>query len=1374
MPLSLTLKPFAITTGKELVLGSSLASLTGAIVTTGYQIGIQWQGGALKLNGVLQAASESVYTYFSYDDFNAGKIKFTADGSATPDFSFALRDGSGAALLAQPAIPQIIYKHVNQAPVLAVDLGSLEEGQLKTVTADMIRLSDVDTPEDQLGEITLKVAKVSGGSFLLAGTAAKAFTYADVLHGLVSFQHDGKDLKDKLGAPVSPVISLQVVDAAAKPATSIAVNAHIDYHRVNDKPLISVLKPAVIKLALDKNGDAIPGRIMINTLIKVTSEDTPVKELSFSYEATDCRLVYLDSTKAYQNWNGNFTVADLPKLFIQMDDFNVALSDTLYRPRIPTLKLTELSSGAEATLTASANDPYAIGNGAYSLIAPTMNSIDLSELALGERLTVTTDMLDLVSQFKKISTQEIVNAIDVDPSYMEGMLFTISGIKGCSFLLYGQATTMFRYADVVAGKVQVVHLGQAGVNPSFSIIAKDTHGMSSKALAVDVSSEIALAVKTPLAITEGADLKLSTGNILITASKALLAAGFTLDVLEAEHGQVGLLDAKTKIFTPVESFSYDDLKAGKVIFRHNGDDTIPSLQLGVAGQAIWLPFTFKAVDDSPVLALKTLVLPSTQVLDSRIFTVSDEETPNSLRGGFLFTVNKTAGMIFHLTGTAATTATALKSFSLQDVDNGMISVTRTSETPSYSLGLTDPMGMALKAPVAGVVVTHNALPTGILEISGSTLQGNVLRAVNHSIADEDGLGIIHYQWQANGQDIQDETSTFLYLDESLVGKSITVKASYTDGHAVDEVLFSSASTSVTNINDTPNDGLLINGLAVQGQTLVADTSHLVDADGIGVLHYQWQADGVNIEDAQTSLLQISAAEVGKAISVSVSYTDGHDTSEIVRSAPTTKVVGQNLIDSHHISITIYDSAAADFFPEVTGALIADDHAAVFSGTIEGTYGYLAINAVGHYTYTPDILKINLLPAGNFKDEFEISATNQISLLTEKFNLKVNISGVDDQEYIYAYSTDDDFSHTVIASLNNNIVAAWEDRGEFSGINFLIADKSIYISGGSEDSVSNPEFVKINNDKIIVLYQAGDGNASGIYAQLYDASGNELYKDVNLNPAPILVNHQTTSYQESPQGILIDPNHYLVTWHSLNNTDWDVSAQIFDLSGNPQYNHDMQVAVSSSQHQVNPTANLLSNGDFLIAWEETDFDNINSINGRIFSPQGEARSQTDLTLLQNPDLDYFYPPEIVSTSNGGFSIFQSMRSDITFSVYVQSFDAQGQAIGSLDQVSSSTNSNAISSVKALKLSDDSYLVSWSEPEIDGLHTDIFTQHLDSNFQSLFSNQQDRRINMNTSGSQQDPSIVQLDNGNYALSWTGPINDGNAIFMSIYDAQDICIL
>ena len=134
----------------------------------------------------------------------------------------------------------------------------------------------------------------------------------------------------------------------------------------------------------------------------------------------------------------------------------------------------------------------------------------------------------------------------------------------------------------------------------------------------------------------------------------------------------------------------------------------------------------------------------------------------------------------------------------------------------------------------------------------------------------------------------------------------------------------------------------------------------------------------------------------------------------------------------------------------------------------------------------------------------------------------------------------------------------------------------------------------------------------------------------------------------------------------------------------------------------------------------------------------------------------------------------MRSDITFSVYVQSFDAQGQAIGSLDQVSSSTNSNAISSVKALKLSDDSYLVSWSEPEIDGLHTDIFTQHLDSNFQSLFSNQQDRRINMNTSGSQQDPSIVQLDNGNYALSWTGPINDGNAIFMSIYDAQDICIL
>ncbi len=204
MPLSLTLKPFTLTTSKELVLNSSLATLTGTSSTTGYQIGFVWQGGALKLNGLTQDPDITSYKYFSYDDFKAGKIKFTADGSATPNFEIFLQDGAGNDLLAKAVSPQIIYKHVNVAPVLAFDLGSIAEGQLKAVTLDMISLSDAETPENQLGEITLKVAKITGGSFLLAGIAAKAFTYADVQHGLVSFQHDGKDLKDALGNPVAP------------------------------------------------------------------------------------------------------------------------------------------------------------------------------------------------------------------------------------------------------------------------------------------------------------------------------------------------------------------------------------------------------------------------------------------------------------------------------------------------------------------------------------------------------------------------------------------------------------------------------------------------------------------------------------------------------------------------------------------------------------------------------------------------------------------------------------------------------------------------------------------------------------------------------------------------------------------------------------------------------------------------------------------------------------------------------------------------------------------------------------------------------------------------------------------------------------------
>ncbi len=73
--------------------------------------------------------------------------------------------------------------------------------------------------------------------------------------------------------------------------------------------------------------------------------------------------------------------------------------------------------------------------------------------------------------------------------------------------------------------------------------------------------------------------------------------------------------------------------------------------------------------------------------------------------------------------------------------------------------------------------------------------------------------------------------------------------------------------------------MAITGAATENQTLTADTSGLADADGLGTFSYQWQRDGANIGGATNATYTLGDADVGAAIRVVVSYTDGQGFAE---------------------------------------------------------------------------------------------------------------------------------------------------------------------------------------------------------------------------------------------------------------------------------------------------------------------------------------------------------------------------------------------------------------------------------------------------------------------------------------------------------------
>ncbi|WP_165185480.1 M10 family metallopeptidase C-terminal domain-containing protein [Caulobacter soli] len=272
----------------------------------------------------------------------------------------------------------------------------------------------------------------------------------------------------------------------------------------------------------------------------------------------------------------------------------------------------------------------------------------------------------------------------------------------------------------------------------------------------------------------------------------------------------------------------------------------------------------------------------------------------------------------------------------------------------------------------------NDVHTGGASITGTATEDQVLTAVS-TLADVDGLGTLHYDWQ------RDTGSGFVSigaadqatytLGDADVGATIQVVISYTDGQGFSETATSAATATIANVNDLPTGGVSVTGTAAENLTLTADTSTLVDLDGLGTLHYQWQRDSgsgfVNV-GADQATYALTATDVGAVVRVVTSYTDDHGTAESATSAATATVAHINLAptgvnDANAVtqrlsvsgSVRTNDSDADDTLTTLTVTNVAFntthvDQAVVAGGTVvNGANGKLTIRPDGTYTYVAD-------------------------------------------------------------------------------------------------------------------------------------------------------------------------------------------------------------------------------------------------------------------------------------------------------------------------------------------------------------------------------------------------------------------------------------
>ena len=107
----------------------------------------------------------------------------------------------------------------------------------------------------------------------------------------------------------------------------------------------------------------------------------------------------------------------------------------------------------------------------------------------------------------------------------------------------------------------------------------------------------------------------------------------------------------------------------------------------------------------------------------------------------------------------------------------------------------------------------------------------------------------------------------------------------------------------------------IGGTAQVGETLIASTSDISDADGLAnaSFTYQWLADDAEINAATGSSYTLADADVGKAIKVTVSFTDDAGNAETLTSAATTAVARPPLTATVHGQPSSHDGSDAFTF-----------------------------------------------------------------------------------------------------------------------------------------------------------------------------------------------------------------------------------------------------------------------------------------------------------------------------------------------------------------------------------------------------------------------------------------------------------------------------
>ena len=203
------------------------------------------------------------------------------------------------------------------------------------------------------------------------------------------------------------------------------------------------------------------------------------------------------------------------------------------------------------------------------------------------------------------------------------------------------------------------------------------------------------------------------------------------------------------------------------------------------------------------------------------------------------------------------------------------------------------------SPPSSPVQNVNDKPNGAPQLVGAAREEDALVVDTSMISDDDGLGNFAIIWQRSStktewQAFPETSGEVLQLSQRHVGYSYRAVVSYADGHGTKELLVTSPSETVKNVDDPVQGEVLITGEATEGEVILVSTNGVSDEDGIASMSVGWEAstDGRNwraIETGGATQLSLSQPLVNKQIRARVAVVDSFGVETVIFSQATNTV-----------------------------------------------------------------------------------------------------------------------------------------------------------------------------------------------------------------------------------------------------------------------------------------------------------------------------------------------------------------------------------------------------------------------------------------------------------------------------------------------------